>query len=533
MNFSGQDMDQHMPNDLLHDAIFSVTLAGGASARCSLPEALAAVCRGELEGWDALQPHQYQPWHCFLAQLAAMTHEAQGWSQWPTAPEAWADALLSMTRGVAQAWWLVVEDAASPAFMQPPIPEGSLDAAGYLKNTLYTPDDLDLLITAKNFDVKIQRVGHASPEQWLYALVSLQTLEGFLGAGNYGISRMNGGFGSRPMVSITPSLHPSQWLLRDMNMLVTHPPEAPEGAMCQLLWCEPWGGQKEDAISIARCHPYYIEICRRLRLVRDAQGQLVCHRTTTKGARLDVPKEQVGLTKDPWAPVLENKLLTLSGRGFHYKLVYDLIFSQASPLLAYSAQWDGRAPLIVCTCLVRGQGKTEGFHRRVVPVRNQAIRRGFGNRAAMESAVAPIAAFQFHAISECVQRALRPALYALVNAGEERSGGSGTPDVVSRGTERFEQLVDQGFFEALWQGVELGLDAHRPQWQGQLAGWASQVLTASIALSPVPLVRRYKAVAVATNILQGSLRNIFKEHYESLKAASEQAAAEPLKEQTL
>ena len=35
------------------------------------------------------------------------------------------------------------------------------------------------------------------PDDWLMALVSLQTQEGVMGAGKYGVARMNSGYGSR------------------------------------------------------------------------------------------------------------------------------------------------------------------------------------------------------------------------------------------------------------------------------------------------------------------------------------------------
>ena len=60
---------------------------------------------------------------------------------------------------------------------------------------------------------------HAAPDDWLFALVSLQTQEGFLGAGNYGISRMNGGFACRPGVGIAPVGHWGERWRRDCAVL--------------------------------------------------------------------------------------------------------------------------------------------------------------------------------------------------------------------------------------------------------------------------------------------------------------------------
>ena len=59
-----------------------------------------------------------------------------------------------------------------------------------------TPDSIDMLATAKNHDLKASRVSAAESDAWLFALMTLQTCEGWGGATNYGISRMNSGSGS-------------------------------------------------------------------------------------------------------------------------------------------------------------------------------------------------------------------------------------------------------------------------------------------------------------------------------------------------
>ena len=80
-------------------------------------------------------------------------------------------------------WCLVVKDPPSPAFMQCPVTDG----LGSYKRSRTTPDDLDLLVTSKNHDLKSATGRESQAEDWLFALISLQTMAGFLGAGNYGI----------------------------------------------------------------------------------------------------------------------------------------------------------------------------------------------------------------------------------------------------------------------------------------------------------------------------------------------------------
>lgn len=111
-------------------------------------------------------------------------------------PKTTGALLLALSGGEAGPWALSGPDD-KPAFMQPPAPKG-------LNWTpVATPDALDLLITSRNHDLKQQIARHAEPQDWVFALVSLQTSEGYGGAGNNGIARMNGGSSSRPLLGIS------------------------------------------------------------------------------------------------------------------------------------------------------------------------------------------------------------------------------------------------------------------------------------------------------------------------------------------
>jgi len=74
-----------------------------------------------------------------------------------------------------------------------------------LNTPVSTPDALDLLITSRNHDLKQAVARQAEAEDWILALVSLQTCEGFGGAKNYGIVRMNGGSSSRSLLALPRS----------------------------------------------------------------------------------------------------------------------------------------------------------------------------------------------------------------------------------------------------------------------------------------------------------------------------------------
>lgn len=67
-----------------------------------------------------------------------------------------------------------------------------------------TPDALDMLITSRNHDLKSAIVTKATPEDWLFALVSLQTQRTF-DVQYHGITRAKSGAASRAFMSLAPA----------------------------------------------------------------------------------------------------------------------------------------------------------------------------------------------------------------------------------------------------------------------------------------------------------------------------------------
>jgi CRISPR system Cascade subunit CasA len=259
---------------LLGDASIRVELSNGKTEWQSLPAALALLMANELTSFPALRPHQRHAWHAFLSQLGAQALHVAGQTEATFDPPADESAWERLLRNLApcdDAWSLVTQPN-RPALLQPPLPDG----LAALNKALETPDELDMLVTAKNHDLKQAVMARAEPDDWLFALVSLQTMGGFLGAGNYGISRMNGGFANRPAVGIVPPGGAGAHLRRDIGRMlglrgdtVARNQCAQEGGI-GLLWLTPWDGA--TSISLSALDPYYIEICRRVRLVAANNG---------------------------------------------------------------------------------------------------------------------------------------------------------------------------------------------------------------------------------------------------------------------
>ncbi len=254
--------------NLLEEQLVSTISTQGMKAQRSLPETLAGLVRGEIASFSSLRPHQRHVWHAFLVQVAALALEKAGEAALPDQEGDWRVLLEGLTPDAGgEPWSLVIPDAGKPALMQAPIPGGNLSAFRKIE----TPDSLDMLITSKNHDLKKERMWHAGPEDWLYALISLQTQEGIMGGGKYGISRMNGGYGSRPMFAIDLAGDMGFRFRREVSILLSLARERagsdrPGPKAISLLWLEPWDGSTQ--IAFEKLHPLYVEVCRRVPALR-------------------------------------------------------------------------------------------------------------------------------------------------------------------------------------------------------------------------------------------------------------------------
>lgn len=485
-------------------------IASGELHRSSLPDLLAAMVADEVRDFPALRPHQRHPWHAFLVQSAAIAiHRAGHDRPWEVAKD-WRAALLALTPDDPDgAAWCLVAPPERPALLQAPVPG---ECVRDWKNVLHAADELDMLVTSKNHDVKAARARRAEPDDWLFALVSLQTQEGFLGAGNYGISRMNGGFASRPGVGIAPLGGWGRRWAADVAHLIQWRESIAEqhGLAAQgghaLLWLLPWAGT--DSLAMQSLDPLYLEVCRRVRMLV-ADGRPIARVTGSKAARV-AGKERNGITGDPWTPVetAEGKALTVSGAGFEYKLMSELL---AGSRFAHGAAWqlEGWPPdttlQVVAQATVRGQGKTEGYHERRVPV-SPKLRRLLAS--AQRATVAEICAQRIAAIT-AVRKLLWSALVVLLANGDAQDRNDNIGEKAGRFARPFEQGEDQRFFDDLALEVEAEggeRQAQRLRWLVSLVDRAEAVLHQAFDAGPRSGMRRYKARAAALSRFHGGLR---------------------------
>lgn len=510
--------------NLLVDSIISIS----SRERLSLPALLAAMVQGKVTQFPALRPHQRAAWHMFLVQLASLAMWKAEETSPPDDSATWVALLRNLTPDYPDdaPWRMVVEDRSRPALLQPPASDGLK-----WESDKVTPDALDLLITARNHDLKQAVAREAEIEDWLFALVSLQTSEGYGGAGNHGIARMNGGFSSRPMLGLAPkqdkdyALHPSAWWNRDVGRLLE---ERQAGRWTDhgrdggpaLLWCLEWLEAKQ--LDLRQLDPWFIEVCRRVRLVEE-QGSVSAIRATSKAARIDA-KAYHGNVGDPWAPIHRGngKSLTLSGGDFDYKKLADLMLvgDWQVPLLAELGPKEKAAAgdmLLVAEALSRGNNKTEGFKSRVVPVPNNVVRLFQSQNAATltKRQMDEIKAFD---------EALRNAIALVAGRGDWDNVGKSQYAVSRPARERFDRTVDTLFFSHLWKrlAAESSDDPQAADTAGHtfrraLFDAAKAELTTALPGIPCAAIQRPKAEARAWRAFRfrvGKLDPQFYQHVE-------------------
>jgi len=517
--------------NLLQDQLIGVVLMDGKVQGFSLPEILDLLCKRKVLGFSALQHFQRHAWYAFLVQLATMALNRAGYGPDEIISSSqWAELLLDMTWGRHSPWCLVVDDLTKPAFLQPPLTEETVK----IKNRktkkeethqltveevfetfkpIPTPDAMDVLVASKNHDVKMERMQFPQPQHWIFSLVSLQTMQGYLGQGNHGISRMNGGHASRPCVTYMPSVNLGDRFVRDVELLLNDREilveqygfEANDGY--ELLWLEEWNGFKQ--LQLKDCDPFYIEICRRIRFVNDENDQIRAFRKITDKQRLDA-KPLKGKTGDPWTPIdtKDKKAVNIGRAGFSYNRVHSLMLDDRfKPGVTQQICDDDPEELFFFACaMARGEGKTEGYHERRVPIPGhivEMLRYDDTRQQLFQRSTVRI-----ENASTVRNLMLKPALCKLIQID---------PKEIKYGDDRvipwlvaLDKDIDQIFFERLFQDVSfLDRDEAEVQWQRTLIDLGRKQLNDAIYAFPHSMVRRYRAIAAADRKYDGAAYGLF------------------------
>ena len=494
------------------------SIHAGERIAATLPELFVAMAQDTVRDFPALRPHQRHPWHAFLVQLAAIAlHQAGRNEPFATAGE-WRSALLTLTPDDPDgAAWCLVSPVNRPAFMQAPVLAG-LDAKWELSSAV---DELDVLKTSKNHDLKTRRMICASDEDWAFVLVSIQT-QSPSDSGSYKeSSRMDGGWGRRPGIGVVP---PGYWGARwhrDLKILLIERNRTVETygfdrAGLALLWLQPWDGLAHSAFQVFQLDPFYIEVTRRIRLLKSPEG-IVAKTTTTPNARIS--SINGGLTGDIWSPIDSDKdgkkVLTLRTNGFDYKTAADLVFP-ASYEFSHAMQIQRGDQLEGLKMLMQSiawgpKNTNHGYHERHVAIGKKMATLLAAKKTSEVAQIGEISKSRVQVVGE-INWMLIKSLIVLFSKEAQTDISKKDPDGIKRNARDFaapfEAQCDATFFPELIEEIEAEADtreAIRSRWLLTLADRAEQVLRTAFVAGPRSSHLRYRAQATALARLRGAM----------------------------
>lgn len=514
--------------NLLTDPVFRVRTPEDTNG-ASLPELLALLSEDRVENLPSLQRHQEDAFHIFCCYLAGAVLVRQGETIPRQNANFWREGIRALTRQEGceddSAWMLVVDDPTKPAFMQPPTPNSELFARDY-KPDAVSPDALDVLVTSRNHDIKKSRAANGNPEAWLFALISLQTTAGLLGKGsgggmNRGIGRMNSGYGSRPRVGWQPATRTGMQFKRDVSVLLTtrnillQPPYPYSQNGKVLLWICPWDGA--GSLSLSVLDPFFIEIARRVRLRVEAKD--IQTYTSGSAANFIAGGQLAGNLGDPWIPITQrtNGALTVPDSGLTPELLRNLIFGDGyTPAAMQRADSSAAEGWFSASVLVRGQGRTDGFHSAAIRVPERP-RIALFSGGTTRDRLALLSKKGIDAASTIHYKALRPALFSLMEGGPESIALDKTEikKWVDHACNPFDLNWNPRYFDWLWSTVEIPNDDEALRaWFNELRRLAQETLTHAAERAPQRHGRSYRAKTKAQGMFFGSLKKNFPQFME-------------------
>lgn len=418
----------------------------------------------------------------------------------------WREGIRRLTRadgGVDDsAWTLLVEDPTRPAFMQAPTLRPS-DLNNF-KPIGNTPDALDLLPTARNHDIKSTRVAHPEADHWIFAIVSLQTMSGVYGRGQFGIARMNTGHGNRPVVAMDYDRRsPARWRDHTRRTLKLRPTViggewgfTSNGLVC--TWAVPW--DLTTSIPIHTLDPFFLEISRSRRLVETPEGITILSGTTS--APRIAARGLRGVMGDPWSPVNRRQgdpsTLTVSAKGLTPELLRDLIFQDGFALTELQKPDPTRRAQgadFTVAVLVRGQGTTEGIHQASIRIPGAANRCLFV-RGPDYDRLASLSKTAIEDSGAMQREVLKPAVLSLLEGGPSQVSEKRREvgEWWNKTQQEFTAAWSEDYFPWLWHSVEHDdSESSRIEWLESLRGNAESTLVKAIAQYPTRSARRYRA----------------------------------------
>lgn len=514
---SAPDPTQALFGNLLDERLLYYRRRGtGERVATTLPELFVAMAQDQVRDFPALRPHQRHPWHAFLVQLAAIALHRAGRTQPFATPDEWRAGLLALTPDDPDgAAWCLVTPVERPAFMQAPVLAG-LDSKWESKTAA---DEIDVIKASKNHDLKSQRMTRTTPEDWIFALISLQTQSPGDSGSYKESSRMDGGWGRRPGIGIVPpGGYGCRWL-RDQRILLSARDKISEtfgldqeGAA--ITWLLPWDGSAHSSLMVSALDPFYIEVSRRIRFVYES-GAINAKTATTPSPRIK-PVEG-GLTGDIWSPIDSDKdgrkVLTVRPAGFGYRTAVNLLVPgrfELAPAMKIQRSDPPVGLTLNMQSIAWGPKNTNaGYHVRDVRIGKKLAAMLSAMKQLEIDRLAEISKSrvdQIHEVSWMLEQALA-VLFTNDAQSESNKKNDSIKERAKRFAQPFEALCDAQFFPELIDEIEADdREVVREEWLLDLAKRAKRVLQSAFDAGPRSGQLRYRAQSAALERLDRSMR---------------------------
>ena len=165
---------------------------------------------------------------------------------------------------------------------------------------------------------------------------------------------------------------------------------------------------------------------------------------------------------------------------------------------------------LVARAMVRGQGKTEGYYERVIPIRKKLRTAMLRRNASPEPG--EIAQSRIQNVS-IVQRILSHAIQVFAARGDHERVSPEHRNKARVWLNRLDEIVDARFFEDLQHELEAGPGQRRGIRNNWLMNGSDGVIDhARVLLDdaestlPCPSIHRYKARVAAEGLFEGRIR---------------------------
>lgn len=473
--------------NVLTDEVFTVRL-GAEETTLSLSTLLARLLTGpDVDAFPGLAADQRGYWWRFLVRCGARALRTAGWTVEQVAGMSGADVGAGIEMALLEHtdtgdWELHQADPARPGFLQPPTFGGGLPEDGYREETTAL---LTAILGTKGHERKADVARELDAEATAFALIEYQSGVVFGGRGNYESqlmgSRSGAGSGT-PFVgawidrSYVRTFHHDVTVLLDRWDTV-HDDLGLQGDVWA-LWTVPWDG--EHALPATTLDPAFIPTARLVRLGPPRDG--LYHRVwfqNSGGSRV-ADHTDGGHLGDPFTPLIPDpkkghlKVRGTLEKGYDYVEVVRLLFPQDrdDAVRAPSVDAAFRSPPLAdveLDVILEGtafeQGKTRGYHRRVVRLPRGPVRTGLlGHR------FEPI--HQAHGLmlerTGQAKRVLRSAL-AIILTGEPRARDDDRRKLATH-MNHFEEAVDRVYLEELFAAAAR-LQAGESDWLRPYTEW--------------------------------------------------------------